>query len=198
MLFVFSMIDPAFNQAGICATASYISAAPEELLTAVTGLIAGEKETRAELEAEPTVYMWIFYREGDDVCIRLFQLAGPGKHLEAGTEIWSSWQTADTLSKAIIEGFNEVVSKYEVADTTQSGGLPFPAPNSRRCAAPAWNAIPLDRRTGDISVPPHTRCREHVRFRRVQVGVDRDGAALAGGVDQAVESFPAHHPSQRS
>src|SRR5689334_3432940 len=34
-------------------TASYITAAPEELLAAVTRLVLGEAETRAQFEAEP-------------------------------------------------------------------------------------------------------------------------------------------------
>jgi hypothetical protein len=116
----------ADGQAQAQATASYISAAPEELLTAVTRLIAGEKETRAELEAEPAVFRWIFYREGDDVWIRLLQLADPSKHDNAGTEIWSSWQTTDSLSRAIIEGFDEVVSKYGESGYHAKWGSPFP------------------------------------------------------------------------
>jgi hypothetical protein len=109
------------------ATASYISAAPEDLLTAVTRLITGGKETRAELEAEPTVYRWVFYREGDDVWIRLLQLADSSKHDNAGTEIWSSWQTTDSLSKAIIEGFDQVVSKYGTSGYHAKWGSPFPS-----------------------------------------------------------------------
>jgi hypothetical protein len=116
----------ADSQAQAQATASYISAAPEELLTAVTRLITGEKETRAELEAEPTVFRWVFYREGEDVWIRLLQLADPSKHDKAGTEIWSSWQTTDSLSKAIIEGFDEVVSKYGESGYHARWGSPFP------------------------------------------------------------------------
>ena len=116
----------ADSQAQAQATASYISAAPEELLTAVTRLIAGEKQTRAELEAEPAVFRWVFYREGEDVWIRLLQLADPSKHDKAGTEIWSSCQTTDSLSKAIIEGFDEVVSKYGESGYHAKWGSPFP------------------------------------------------------------------------
>jgi hypothetical protein len=96
------------------------------LLTAVTRLITDEKETRAELEAEPTVYRWIFYREGDDVWIRLLQLADSSEHDNAGSEIWSSWQTTDGLSRAIIEGFEEVVSKYGESGYRAKWGSPFP------------------------------------------------------------------------
>jgi hypothetical protein len=105
------------GQARAEATASYISAAPEELPTAVTRLVTG---------AEPTVYRWIFQREGDDVRIRLLQLADGNRHDSADTEIWSSRQTAGILSRAIIEGFDEVVSKYGQSGYRARWGSPFP------------------------------------------------------------------------
>ena len=49
---------------------SYITTAPEDLLTAVARLALGETETRAQFEAEPTAYRWIFYREGKDTSTR--------------------------------------------------------------------------------------------------------------------------------
>jgi hypothetical protein len=116
----------ADNHAEAEATASYISAAPEELLTAVARLIAGEREARAQFEAEPTAYRWIFYREGDDVWIQLLQLADKGKHDKAGTEIWSSWQTTDTLARAIIRGFDAAAHKYGESGYHGKWGSPFP------------------------------------------------------------------------
>jgi hypothetical protein len=117
----------ADGQAQAEVTASYISAAPEELLTAVTRLIAGERETRAQLEAEPAVFRWVFYREGDHVWIRLLRLADSSKHDNADTEIWSSWQTTDSLSRAVIEGFDQVVSKYGTSGYHARWGFPFPS-----------------------------------------------------------------------
>ncbi|MER6926324.1 MBL fold metallo-hydrolase [Streptomyces spiralis] len=52
------------HQAEAEVTASFIPAAPEDLLTAVTRLIVGETECRARFEAEPTVFRWILCREG--------------------------------------------------------------------------------------------------------------------------------------
>lgn len=108
------------------ATASYITAAPEELLAAVTRLIVGDKEARAQFEAEPTAYRWIFHRESDDVWIQLLQLADRAKHDKAGTEIWSSWQTTDTLARAIIRGFDEVAHKYGDSGYHGKWRSPFP------------------------------------------------------------------------
>ncbi|MFE1957523.1 hypothetical protein [Streptomyces sp. NPDC059479] len=48
-------------------TTSYISNVPEEFLTARAQLVAGDTETRAQFEAEPTAYQWIFHREDEDV-----------------------------------------------------------------------------------------------------------------------------------
>jgi hypothetical protein len=130
----------ADGQAQAEATASYMSGAPEELLTAVTRLITGEKETRAELEAEPTVFRWVFYREGDDVWIRLLRLADGSKHDNAGAEIWSSWQTTESLGRAIIEGFDEVVSKYGTSGYHAKWGFPFPSTELRALRS-AWREL---------------------------------------------------------
>jgi hypothetical protein len=107
-------------------TVSYISAAPEDLLTAVASLISGDKQARAQFEAEPTAYRWLFYREGDDVWIQLLQLPDSRKHDKAGTEIWSSWQATDTLARAIIRGFDEVARKHGESGYHDKWGSPFP------------------------------------------------------------------------
>ncbi|MFJ7069791.1 hypothetical protein [Streptomyces sp. NPDC101115] len=78
-------------------TASYISNAPEEFLNAVARLVAGEAETRAQFEAEPTAYRWIFYREGEDTWIRVLELRDGSDHDNKGAEIWSSQLGVDQL-----------------------------------------------------------------------------------------------------
>ncbi|MDX2815512.1 hypothetical protein ABZ312_20470 [Streptomyces sp. NPDC006207] len=89
-------------------TASYISNAPEELLTAVARLVAGETETRAQFEAEPTAYRWIFYREGKDTWVRVLELRDGSDHDNKGTEIWSSRLSIHQLARAVIRCFDEV------------------------------------------------------------------------------------------
>jgi hypothetical protein len=116
----------ADDQAEAEATASYIGTAPEELLTAVARLVLGEKETRAQFEAEPTAFRWIFHREGTDVWIQLLELADSRKHDKAGTEIWSSWQTIDTLARAFIRGFEEIARKYGESGYHGKWKSPFP------------------------------------------------------------------------
>lgn len=108
------------------ATASYITTAPEDLLTAVTRLILGERETRAQFEAEPTAYRWRFHRGDDDVWVQLLQLSDGRRNDNAGTEIWSSWQTTDTLARAIIRGFDEVARTYGESGYHGKWGSPFP------------------------------------------------------------------------
>ncbi len=121
----------ADDQAQAEITASYISAAPEELLTAVTRLVLGETETRAQFEAEPTAFRWIFHRGDTDVWIQLLQLPDGSRHDTAGTEIWSSWQTPHTLARAIVRGFDEPPAHTARVATTENGDLRSHASNSK-------------------------------------------------------------------
>ena len=116
----------ADGQAEAEATASYITTAPEDLLTAVARLILGEKETRAQLDAEPTIFRWIFHREGNDVRVQLLELADSGRHDNAGTELWSSRQAVDVLARAFIRAFDEVAHKYGESGYHGKWGHPFP------------------------------------------------------------------------
>ena len=61
-------------------TASCISNAPEEFLTAVARLVAGATEAHVQFEAEPTAYRWLFHRETADVRIRLLELRRGSDH----------------------------------------------------------------------------------------------------------------------
>lgn len=92
--------------------ASYITDAPEDLLTAVTKLVSGEAEARTQFEAEPTAYRWIFYRQADDTWIRLLELRHSSDHDNKGTEIWSSQLHIDVLTRAVIRCFDEVAQTY--------------------------------------------------------------------------------------
>ncbi|WP_405763979.1 hypothetical protein OG539_01630 [Actinacidiphila glaucinigra] len=107
-------------------TASYITAAPEDLLTAVTRLIVGETECRAQFEAEPTAFRWIFYREDTNVWIRLLELARGSDHDNSGTEIWSTQQNIDVVARAVIRCFDEVVREYGESAYRGKWGEHFP------------------------------------------------------------------------
>ncbi|MET8557892.1 hypothetical protein ABZV64_23460 [Streptomyces sp. NPDC004959] len=114
------------QQAKAEVTASYITAAPEDLLTAVTRLIVGETECRAQFEAEPTAFRWIFYRDGTNVWIRLLELAHGSDHDNKGTEIWSTQQNIDVVTRAVIRCFDDVVSKYGESPYRGKWGEHFP------------------------------------------------------------------------
>ncbi|MEU5882862.1 hypothetical protein [Spirillospora sp. NPDC047279] len=111
----------ADDQTTVQATASYLRAGPEDLLTAVARLVLGESETRADFEDEPITYRWIFRRTGDDVHIRVLELADYKEPDLTGTELWSSRQTVDSLARGVIRGFDEVVWKHEKPDSTRRG-----------------------------------------------------------------------------
>jgi hypothetical protein len=89
-------------------TASSISNAPEDLLNAVRLLLTGQAEARTQLEAEPTAYRWVFYRQDTTVWIRIVELSHGELHDNAGTEVWSSWQPIDRLVRAVIRCFDQV------------------------------------------------------------------------------------------
>ncbi|MFE7709194.1 hypothetical protein ACFU6I_26110 [Streptomyces sp. NPDC057486] len=107
-------------------TASYISSAPEDFLTAVARLVAGEAENRAQFEAEPTAYRWIFYREGEDVWVRMLELRHGSDHDNKGTEIWSAQLPIDALVRAVIRCFDEVVRSYGESGYHSKWGEHFP------------------------------------------------------------------------
>ncbi|MFE5587206.1 hypothetical protein [Kitasatospora sp. NPDC056531] len=56
------------------AHASYISNAPEDLLSAVTRVVLGARMVKAQFEGEPGAHRWIFHRYGDFVDIDLLLL----------------------------------------------------------------------------------------------------------------------------
>ncbi|MFI0943870.1 hypothetical protein [Streptomyces sp. NPDC021020] len=107
-------------------TASYLSTAPEDLLTAVARLAAGETETRAQFEAEPTAFRWIFHREGDDAWLRLLELRHGGEHDKAGTELWSGPVSMDRLVGAVVRCFDEVATVYGESGYRGKRGEHFP------------------------------------------------------------------------
>ncbi|WP_328494996.1 hypothetical protein OHS59_21225 [Streptomyces sp. NBC_00414] len=114
------------ERAGAELTASCISNAPEDLLTAVARLVAGEAETRAQFEAEPTAYRWIFYREGADSWVRLLELRDGGDHDNKGTEIWSAQLPVDAVARAVIRCFDEVARTHGESGYRGKWGEHFP------------------------------------------------------------------------
>ncbi|MFD7626340.1 hypothetical protein ACFV7Q_09865 [Streptomyces sp. NPDC059851] len=103
-----------------------ITTAPEDLLTAATRLIVGQTECRAQFEAEPTAFRWIFYREGTNVWIRLLELANGRDHDNTVTEIWSTQQNIDVVARAVIRCFDEVVREYGESAYRGKWGEHFP------------------------------------------------------------------------
>ncbi|MGH4029480.1 hypothetical protein ACQB60_11155 [Actinomycetota bacterium Odt1-20B] len=114
------------RQARVELTASHITSAPEELLTAVAQLVAGGSETRAQFEAEPTAYRWIFYREGVDTWTRVLELRHGSDHDNKGPEIWSSQLGIDQLARTAIRCFDEVAQTYGESGYRGKWGEHFP------------------------------------------------------------------------
>ncbi|MFF9195043.1 hypothetical protein ACF09L_07540 [Streptomyces sp. NPDC014779] len=107
-------------------TASCISSAPEEFLTAVARLVAGEAETRAQFEAEPTAYRWIFHREGEHAWIRVLELRDGRDHDNRGVDVWSSPLGIHQLARAVIRCFDAVAQTYGESAYRGKWGEHFP------------------------------------------------------------------------
>jgi hypothetical protein len=109
------------------ACASYVTGGPEESLTAVANIVLGATDAQAEFEAEPTVYRWIFHRRGTDVDIRLLQVVSGRLPDDAGTIVWTSRQTIDTLARAVLRAFDSVVAEHGEDGYETTWGRPFPS-----------------------------------------------------------------------
>jgi hypothetical protein len=105
--------------AGLSLTCDY-------LLGAVTRLVLGADEARAEFEAEPTVYRWIFRRTGEDADIRLLLVADHKLPDEAGTIIWRSRQPVDVLARVVVRAFDAVATTHGEVGYEARWGRPFP------------------------------------------------------------------------
>jgi hypothetical protein len=114
----------ADSLAGTEADASYVTDAPEDFITAVARLMLGTTHTSARFEGEPSVYRWLFDRDGDQVDIRL---------LEAPTRqtpevlIWASRQPIDVVVRAVIRAFDAVEAEHGLAGYQATWGRPFPS-----------------------------------------------------------------------
>jgi hypothetical protein len=108
------------------AIVSYVTGGPEQLLNAVARLVHGADETRAEFEAEPDVYRWIFRRTGGEATIRLLHVPDHALPYEAGETIWSSRQPVDTLARVVIRAFDAVATAHGEAGYEAAWGRAFP------------------------------------------------------------------------
>jgi hypothetical protein len=106
--------------------ASYVTDGPEALLTAVARIVIGATEARAEFEAEPTAYRWIFHRDGEYVTIHLLEV--PARRLPdgSGIEIWLSRQRLDVLARVVVRAFDAVETEHGEAGYQATWGRPFP------------------------------------------------------------------------
>jgi hypothetical protein len=132
------------GQAEVTLVASYVRAGPRTLIQAATRLLAGAPRAVAEFEAEPQEYRWHFIREEDQVAMRILLLPDSGLPDEAGTEIWASRQPLDTLARAVIRCFDDVLHRLGLEEYERQWGYPFPSEDLERLRA-AWRASKEER-----------------------------------------------------
>lgn len=106
--------------------ASYVTAGPEQFLHTIARLMLTDTDGRAEFEAEPQVYRWIFRREGADVSIRLLSADSSQTPDDAAVVLWSSRQTITTLGRAALRAFDQVTHEIGEDGYADQWGRPFP------------------------------------------------------------------------
>jgi hypothetical protein len=108
------------------ALVSYVTEGPEQFLSAVARAVLGATESRAEFEAEPTAYRWIFQRIQAHVDIRLLVLSRRELPDESGDVIWTSRQPIQVLARAVIRAFDAVLTEHGEDGYQANWGRPFP------------------------------------------------------------------------
>ncbi|MGW5106670.1 hypothetical protein [Nocardia sp. NPDC004123] len=108
------------------AVASYVTGAPQYLLRAVTDIVRGLPQAHAEFEAEPTVYRWLFRRQGNEIDIRLLEVANYDLPDSSGTQLWHSCQTVWALAASVCICFRDVLRRYGFQGYLDRWGYPFP------------------------------------------------------------------------
>jgi hypothetical protein len=133
------------DRASVEIHASRVRAGPGDLLGAVAHLVLGDTDARAEFEAEPSTYRWIFRRVGDSVDIQILELPDFRHPDGDGTQAWASRQPLGTLARAVIRAFDQVAWKHGDDGYQDTWGEPFPRPELEALRT-AWRNRSRDRR----------------------------------------------------
>lgn len=114
------------RRASVEVVVSYVTGGPEQFLEAVTNVVLGGGEARAEFEAEPTAYRWLFHRAGEHVDIRLLEITVRSLPDEVGVVIWASEQTVHTLARTVVRAFDQVTFDHGEEGYHVKWRRPFP------------------------------------------------------------------------
>ncbi|MFB8783811.1 hypothetical protein VSS38_29420 [Streptomyces albogriseolus] len=121
-----AFVEVADDHGEAQAIASYITDAPEQFLYAVTRLVLGDEDTRAEFEGEPQVYRWFFHRDGTVVDVRLILADDARAPDSSGTVLWSGRHTVTAFARSAVRAFDRI--DYEQGEESYEAqwGRPFP------------------------------------------------------------------------
>ena len=108
------------------ASASDVTGGPEYLLRAITSLVRGAAEARAEFEAEGPAFRWFFRRDGTDAEIRLVEAPDSRCPDSEGFVIWSGRHSVYALAGAIVDGFDRARSELGEDAYRAQWGRAFP------------------------------------------------------------------------
>ncbi|WP_406279909.1 hypothetical protein [Embleya sp. NBC_00896] len=106
---------------------SYITNAPEELITAVTRIALGEPGDRKVMfEAEPNGYLWILSPDGEAVDIRIVEYADTSARNRPGAVLWEAGHPIEVLARSVLRGFDRVAADLGEDGWFADWKRPFP------------------------------------------------------------------------
>lgn len=118
--------------------ASSLTAGPEYLLIALTDLARGARGARAEFEAQPTVYRWIFTARGEEssgeIDVRVVRLPSWEALEDTGATMWTTRTTVAELGEVVLAGFDAAHREYGPA-YAERWGRPLPLDRLARLRA---------------------------------------------------------------
>jgi hypothetical protein len=121
-----ALVEVADDQGEAEVLASYVADGPEQFLYAITRLVMGDADTRAELEGEPQVHRWFFHRDGPEADIRLVT-ADDGRAPDgSGAVLWSGRHTITALARSAVRAFDRVANELGEESYASQWGRPFP------------------------------------------------------------------------
>ncbi|MEU1418077.1 hypothetical protein [Streptomyces sp. NPDC005731] len=121
-----AFVNVADDQGEAEIIASYVTGGPEQFLYAISRLVRGDRETRAELEGEPQVYRWFFRRDGSEADIRLVVADDYRAQDSSGTVLWSSRHTIAALARSAVRAFDQITHELGEEAFEAQWGRPFP------------------------------------------------------------------------
>ena len=108
--------------------ASYLSDAPNDLITALALLLEGENETECLWQDEPGEYQWIFKRQNDSFELKILEFKGTSKwqNNENVHLLFCGTENLVKVAHRVLRRFNTIKIEHTVDGYKDLWGYEFP------------------------------------------------------------------------